>query len=60
LIITFIEEIKTYKARPIRSTSSIVSGNGLSNVSGQIVANATAIIDVIPKTTIGKCSHTRV
>jgi enamine deaminase RidA (YjgF/YER057c/UK114 family) len=45
---------KPYKARPIRSTSSIVSGNDLLSVSGQIVTNATAMIEVVPNTIIGK------
>jgi hypothetical protein len=58
--IVFYERNKTYKARPIRSTSSTVCGNGLFSVSGQSVAKATAMMDVMPKTTIGKCSHTRV
>ncbi len=50
----------TYQAKPICSVSSIVCGNVLFNVSGNIRTNIAATSDRIPYKTVGRLIHTRV
>jgi hypothetical protein len=50
----------TYQTKPIFSVSSIVCGNVLFNVSGNIKIRKAAMSDKIPNKTVGRLIHTRV
>ncbi len=52
--------MNTYHVKPICSVSSIVCGNGLFNVSGNIKIRNAATSDNIPNKTVGRLTHNRV